>query len=689
MSGRRITIGIDVGGTFTDLFFLDEETGAFSVGKTPSTRGAEADGVLAGLDSGGHALDTIATIVHGTTVATNALLERRFAVAGLITTKGFRDALEMRRRDRPATWGLRGGFEPAIARRHRVEVNERTLADGSIETPVDVAEVVTRARELLSSGVTSVALAFINAHANAANERIAAQALRAIWPNSHVTVSSEILPEIREFERTSSSALNAVLQPVVAEYLDRLETRLLQDGFAGSLLIVQSNGGVMSSEAARARPIRTALSGPAAGVIAAARIASAAGFPNVVTGDVGGTSFDVAIIANGQTERAAQTSIGFGQLIRTPMIEISTVGAGGGSIAFVDAGGILNVGPESAGSIPGPACYGQGNERPTVTDAHVVLGRIDASRPIGGSRALDAKAAWQAIDVHVATPLGLDVTAAAEAIVRVANARMANAIRLVSIERGHDPRQFALMPFGGGGALHAGALMRELNLMAGLVPPYPGVTSALGCVLADMRYDFIETINTPLDTLDLAALSSAVSRLARDGFSMLDTSGVHFERREVHVALDMLYIGQTHTLNVTVEWPLHGGAPSREGLKQSFDARYRETRGAPLDNMRLQVLNLHVGVVGVRAGFDLASMAPRATGHPPIPRTRRLAHFDGAWREADVYDRLSLPAGCVIHGPAFLEQPDTTIMVDSFLTARVDTLGNIVLEAVKAEKANE
>lgn len=681
MSAARLTIGVDVGGTFTDLFFLDETSGRFWVGKVPSTRGNEAVGVLAGIAAGDAAAPDIGTIVHGTTVATNALLERKGAVAGLITTRGFRDLLEMRRRDRPTTWGLRGQFEPAIARRNRLEVDERTLADGTVATPLVPNEVAARARDLLDAGVEAVALVFLNSHANAANERAAAETLRGIWPNAHVSVSSEILPEIREFERTSTTALNACLQPVVANYIDRLETSLAQEGFAGQLLIVQSNGGVMSAESARARPIRTALSGPAAGVIAAARIAQAAGFPNVVTGDVGGTSFDVAIIADDETARSAQTSIGFGQVIRTPMIEISTVGAGGGSIAYVDAGGLLNVGPESAGAVPGPACYGGGNTRPTVTDANVLLGRIDADRPIGGGlKRLDVEAARLAIATHVGGPLGLDAIAAAEAIIRVANARMANAIRLVSIERGHDPRRFALMPFGGGGALHAGALMRELDLMAALIPLYPGVTSALGCVLADMRHDFVETLNRPLDGLDMAQLAEDVARLSKAGADLLDRSGIVFARRDVLVALDMLYIGQTHTLGVPLHWPTDGSTPDSAAIQSAFETVYREARGAPLDGMKLKVLNLHVSAVGKRPPFDLAAMAPRDVPALASPRATRATYVDGRWHEAPVYDRLTLAAGTLIDGPAFLEQPDTTILVEPWLAARVDRLGNVILE---------
>ncbi|MDT2023121.1 hydantoinase/oxoprolinase family protein, partial [Methylocella sp. CPCC 101449] len=414
MSGRLV-IGVDVGGTFTDLFFLDEASGRSWIGKVPSTRGREAIGFLNGVRQGTDDLSQVATVVHGTTVGTNALLERKGGKAGVIATEGFRDVLEMRRRDRPQTWGLWGQFEPVVPRERRVEVRERVLADGTVHQAIDPEDVKARARDLLALGAQAVAVTFINSYANGQNERIAAEALKSVWPNAYVNISSEILPEIREFERTSTTVLNAYLQPVVADYLDRLEADLNAQGFTGQLLIVQSNGGVMTIETAKARPVRTALSGPAAGVIAAAHIAETAGFPNVVTGDIGGTSFDVSLIAGGQTALAAQTAIDFGLVVRTPMIEITTIGAGGGSIASVDRGGLLQVGPESAGAVPGPVCYGQGNDRPTLTDANVVLGRINAERPIGGGLArLDVEAAKAAIAKHIGDPLGLDPVAAAE-----------------------------------------------------------------------------------------------------------------------------------------------------------------------------------------------------------------------------------------------------------------------------------
>jgi N-methylhydantoinase A len=676
---RRLVIGVDVGGTFTDLFFLDEASGRSWIGKVPSTRGREADGFLKGIREGAEDLAHVATVVHGTTVGTNALLERKGGTTGIIATEGFRDVLEMRRRDRPQTWGLWGQFEPVVPRGRRLEVRERVLADGTIRTEVDPDEVTARARELLALGAEAVAVTFINAYANGQNEQAAAKALKAVWPNPYVNVSSEILPEIREFERTSTTVLNAYLQPVVADYLDRLEGDLAAQGFAGQLLIVQSNGGVMTIEIAKARPVRTALSGPAAGVIAAAHIAESAGFPNIVTGDVGGTSFDVSLIAGGQTTLAAQTSIDFGLVVRTPMIEITTIGAGGGSIASVDRSGLLQVGPESAGAVPGPVCYGQGNERPTLTDANVVLGRINAERPIGGGlKRLDIEAARGAIDQHIGKPLGLDATAAAEAIIRVANSRMAGAIRLVSIERGHNPRDFALMPFGGGGGLHAGALVQEVGLKAALIPPYPGVTSALGCVIADMRHDFVQTVNRTLEEIDFAAVDGEIARLVDEGGRLLDRSGVSFTRRESIVACDMLYLGQTHTVATPIPW--RKGGLDATMLRQSFERRYREVYGRLLDGIAIRVLNIHVAMIGRRPKLDLSTLAPSNGSLEAAKLGKRQVYFAGKWCDAAVYARHELPVGAVIAGPALLEQQDATIMVEPELRAHVDRFGNIIIE---------
>ncbi len=673
-------IGVDVGGTFTDVFFLDEANGQCSVAKVPSTKFDQSEGFLAGIRSGVTDLTKVATVVHGTTVGTNALLERKGAKTGIITNSGFRDTLEMRRRDRPRTWGLWGQFDPVVPRDRRLEVQERTLADGTIHTEVNIDEVKAQSHVLLDMGAQSVAVVFINAYANPTNEMAALAAVREIWPNDHVVASHEILPEIREFERTSTTTLNAYLQPTVGSYLHRLDTALRNDGFGGEVLIVQSNGGVMSLETAGKRPIRTALSGPAAGVIASTHIAKSAGFPNVITCDMGGTSFDVSLVARGQSTLAAQTAVDFGLVIRTPMIEMTTIGAGGGSIAWVDRGGLLQIGPESAGSDPGPVCYGQGNDLPTVTDANLLLGRINAERPIGGKLdRLDVETTKTAIAKHVGEPLDLDPMAAAEAIIRVANSRMAGAIRLVSIERGHNPGDFAVMPFGGGGALHAGALIKDVGLKSALVPRYPGVTSALGCTIADMRHDFVQTLNSLLDDLDLDQLTTQFANLAGQGDALLNDTSVSFVDRKTWFELDMSYLGQTHTVDV----PLFLSEDfniNRDQISAAFEARYKSVFGNPLSGIPVRVVNLRVSVIGVRPNFDLHLLAPDDEGTiDAAVRGTRPVWVDGGWTEATIYERLHLPVGAEIKGPAVLEQPDTTIFVEPDLVGKVDEFGNLVI----------
>ena len=683
MSANGKIIGVDVGGTFTDLFFFDEKARRFQTAKVPSNRGDEAVGFLDGLKNLG-IIAEFSSIVHGTTVGTNALLERKGARTGLITTRGFRDVLEMRRRDRPKTWGLWGEFIPIIDRDLRLEVDERVLADGTIRMPIDSAAVQDAARQLIAKGAQAVAVFFINAYANDENEKRAVEAVRAIWPNEDVVASSEILPEIREFERVSTTALNAYLQPVVGSYLGKLQDALDGESFKGTFHIVQSNGGVMSTKTARRLPVRTALSGPAAGVIAAAEIAKAAGFPNVITGDLGGTSFDVSLIADGRSVLAAQTTIDFGLVIRTPMIEISTIGAGGGSIAHVDKGGLLQVGPESAGSRPGPVCYGQGNDRPTLTDANVVLGRINADRPIGGKLArLDVEAAKAAIEKHVAKPLGIDTMAAAEAIVRVANARMAGAIRLVSIERGHDPSHFALMPFGGGGALHAGALVQDVGLQSALVPRFPGITSALGCVIADLRHDQVRTVNLMLDTLDATALDRLMVSEGLAAERIVADSGVAVERIDIVYELDMHYMGQTHTIAVPLPVTLNDGTTGIDAatIRTAFEKAYRASFSRLLPGITMRVVTLRTAAIGRRPSFDLAALAPPpgATREAAARGTRPI-WFGTGWQNASIWSRLDLPVGTSIEGPAVLEQPDATTIVDPGLMARVDALGNVILE---------
>lgn len=682
-------VGVDVGGTFTDIFFLDETTGSCKVAKVQTTLHNQAQGLLAGvLNNVDHAAD-ITTVVHGTTVGTNALLERKGAKTGIITTSGFRDVLEMRRRDRPQTWGLWGSFSPVVPRDLRHEVPERTLADGTIQTAVNQDAVKEAVQKLLVAEVESISIVFINSYANPENEKIALKIVKELWPNEFVDVSSNILPEIREFERTSTTTLNAYLQPTIGRYLAKLEAGLKDEGFKGQLLIVQSNGGVMTVETAKKLPIRTTLSGPAAGVIASAYIACEAGFPNVITCDMGGTSFDVSLVDNCKNSLSAQTNIGFGMTIRTPMIEITTIGAGGGSIAIVDDIKLLQVGPESAGSHPGPVCYGLGNDRPTVTDANLVLGRINADKPIGGTLSqLDVESAKASIEKHIAIPLGLEVMAAAEAIVKVANSKMAGAIRLVSIERGYDPNKFAAMPFGGGGALHVGALIRDVGLKSALIPRYPGINSALGCTIADMRHDFVQTVNGVLGVLDLTYLEKSMLKLAQKGTDLLKNVGVSFGNIKVLCVMDMCYQGQTHTLDVNIPANFNEISTDIDAkmILNAFEECYRTVYGHPLDGIPVRILNLRISVLGLRPKFDLTLLAPTdGVTLEDMHTDTRLVWFDGGWHETAIYDRLPLSVGVTVSGPAILEQPDSTIFIEPGLKGKVDRFGNLIITEKKRQ----
>ena len=682
-------VGVDVGGTFTDIFFLDETTGSCKVAKVQTTLHNQAQGLLAGvLNNVDHAAD-ITTVVHGTTVGTNALLERKGAKTGIITTSGFRDVLEMRRRDRPQTWGLWGSFSPVVPRDLRHEVPERTLADGTIQTAVNQDAVKEAVQKLLVAEVESISIVFINSYANPENEQIALKIVKELWPNEFVDVSSNILPEIREFERTSTTTLNAYLQPTIGRYLAKLEAGLKDEGFKGQLLIVQSNGGVMTVETAKKLPIRTTLSGPAAGVIASAYIACEAGFPNVITCDMGGTSFDVSLVDNCKNSLSAQTNIGFGMTIRTPMIEITTIGAGGGSIAIVDDTKLLQVGPESAGSHPGPVCYGLGNDRPTVTDANLVLGRINADKPIGGTLSqLDVESAKASIEKHIAIPLGLEVMAAAEAIVKVANSKMAGAIRLVSIERGYDPNKFAAMPFGGGGALHVGALIRDVGLKSALIPRYPGINSALGCTIADMRHDFVQTVNGVLGVLDLTSLEKSMLKLAQKGTDLLKNVGVSFGNIKVLCVMDMCYQGQTHTLDVNIPANFNEISTDIDAkmILNAFEECYRTVYGHPLDGIPVRILNLRISVLGLRPKFDLTLLAPTdGVTLEDMHTDTRLVWFDGGWHETAIYDRLPLSVGVTVSGPAILEQPDSTIFIEPGLKGKVDRFGNLIITEKKRQ----
>jgi N-methylhydantoinase A len=672
-------VGIDVGGTFTDLVWLDEDSGAVSTAKVPSTPADQSIGLLHGLEALGVPLESLQVIVHGTTVATNAVLERRGAVCGLLTTAGFRDLLELRRRDRPDTYGLKGQFEPLIARHRRLEVTERSDYQGHIVQPIDTQEVEAKARELLAKGVEAVVVSYLHAYANPTNEQQTRQVLERIWPNPYIVLGSEVLPEFREFERTSTAVVSAYVQPLIDRYLRSLAEQLRAKGYRRDILLIQSNGGVMSLEVSRRFSVNTVLSGPAAGVIAAKAIAATAGFANVITCDMGGTSLDISLVAAGQPVATSEIALGYGIPIRVPMLDISTVGAGGGSIAWIDRGGYLQIGPQSAGADPGPACYGRGGHEPTVTDANLLLGRINAHAPFGSNCDwhLESARAEQAVAERVGAPLGLSPLEAARAIVEVANAKIAGSIRKISVERGYDPRDFVLVAFGGGGPLHASALLRELGLSRVMVPYYPGLTSALGCIMADARHDFLQTINRRVDDLEMADLHRLFQQHVAQGESLLQEEGIAITQVTALFQADMVYDGQIHE----VRTPLPSATLSRAELVHAFETSYQAQYGDTLGNRPMKVNTLRTTVIGVRPSVPLKpAVAPATISLAAAQQGMRPVYMRDGFVACPVYWRERLPLGMTFSGPAVIEQSDTTTFVEPGILVHVDTHGNLILQ---------
>ena len=495
--------GVDVGGTFTDLLFMDETAGDVRLAKVPTTTDNQAFGVLAALERAGVDPASLDLLVHGTTTTTNALLERKLATTGLITTRGFRDVLELGRRTRPKPYGLTGWFEPLIPRELRLEVPERMDAEGRVVTPLDEDAVAAAARELLAAGCESVVIHFLHAWRNPEHERRARRIVAALWPNEYVTAGHEILSEYREYERGTAAAVNACVQPILSRYLSRLVDELAARSYRRDVLVMRGNGGTVSARVAASTAVNTVMSGPASGVMAAAYTAAHAGFENVITYDMGGTSCDVGLIRNGVPAVSSELEVEYAVPIHVPMVDVHTIGAGGGSIAFVNEAGLLQVGPQSAGATPGPICFGRGGERVTITDANLLLGRLNPQTLLSVERPVPLDDIAARFDEQLGRPLGLGAEEAAAAVLRIANDRMAGALRMVSLSRGHDPRDFALFAFGGAGPLHAAELARELGIPRVIVPARPGITNALGCMVADLRHDYVRTINTPLAALDI------------------------------------------------------------------------------------------------------------------------------------------------------------------------------------------
>ena len=680
---RRVA-GIDVGGTFTDLLLV--ETGADGVAaavrlaKVPTTADNQADGVLAAIEAAETDPAGLDLIVHGTTATTNAVLERKTARVGLITTQGFRDVLELGRRTRPKPYGMFGTFEPLIPRELRREVPERVMADGTVRTPLDEGAVRAAALALAEAGCEALVIHFLHAYANPEHELRAGAIAREVWPNDYVTLGHALLSEFREYERGTTASVNAAVQPVLGRYLRRLQEELRARGFARDLLVMSGNGGMVSAAHVAQEAAKTVMSGPASGVMAAAATLAQSGVANAVSYDMGGTSTDVALITGGVPEVSAELTLDYGLPIHLPMVDVRTVGAGGGSIASVDRAGMLQVGPESAGSQPGPIAYGRGGERPTVTDANLILGRLDPGRltavragvVLGDIRAVFAR--------ELAEPLGMSVEEAASAVIRLGNVHMSGAIRMVSLSRGHDPRDFVLFAFGGAGPLHAVALARELGIPEVLVPARPGLTNALGCLVADLRQDRVNTLNRSLDGLDMEEARVVFEAQRDSALAAIAEERTEVEAVTVLHGADMQFRGQTHLIRV----PLPRAGLAREEVQTLFEAAYFKRFQVRLPEIRTVLVNLVTSVVGRRRAVPLASLLDRAARRRTLDEARigrRPFYADGSWREASVYAREALPAEARIEGPAVVQQIDATTVIEPGAVAVVDEIGNLRIRA--------
>jgi N-methylhydantoinase A len=672
---QQLRVAVDIGGTFTDICILDQDTGRIRIEKIASTA-HPIDGVMSGLAKAKVDLNEVVLFSHGTTIATNALITRRLPRTAMVCTKGFRDVIEIRRANKEDLWDVyKDVAKPYVPRRDRLVVTERVDAAGELVAALDEDEAREVARILKKRGVAAVAVCFMNAFMNGANERRMKQILVEALPGVPISTSSEVLPEIFEHERFSTTVVNAALSPVVVDYTARLGDRLAGAGYGSDLLLLHTGGGVMTAKNVKDFAGRLAGSGIAAGAIASRHIANQCGFPNSIGLDMGGTSCDVSLAYEGQSRVTKDWHIEFGYPIRFPSIEVLTIGAGGGSLAWIDEAGGMRNGPQSAGANPGPACYGNGNTVATNTDANMVLGRL-GNGLAGGSVKLDVELAREAVRNTIAEPFGLSLEAAADAIIRVANANMADAVRLISISRGYDPRDFALVAFGGAGALHGVAIAQELSIPAVIVPPNPGITSAMGCLLVDIQHDLAESYLKPASDADPAAIEAVFKALEHEAAERLAHEGVTPDQVVMQRTIDMMYQGQWRSLAVPAGTPIGAMAPLIEAFHGMHQREYNFRRNdAPIGLFRL-----NLKAVGLVPKADLATH--EMTGKVPPPMARRIVWFaDTGSVETPVYWRPDIGAGARILGPAIIEQLDSTTVVPPGTVAQVDSWLNIILRA--------
>lgn len=672
------SIGTDTGGTFTDLVAMDDE-GNIRVAKTPSTPPNFEQGVVDAVALSGVDRAAIRVLHHGTTVTTNALLTRNGARTGLLATEGFRDVLDIRN-------GSRGEYfeinwdppEPLVARVNRLTVTERVAADGSVVTPLDEEAVREAGRQFAKRGIDAVAVCFLHSYANPAHERRAVEILREVHPGAYVCGSADILPEPPEFPRTSTTVANAYVGPVLERYMSQLEAAVRTLGYDGSIRVMHSGGGNMTPEGALRLPIRTATSGPAAGVMAAAMIATAAGRPNAVSLDVGGTSADIATILDGKPTITVEQTIEWGMPVGFPAIDLIAIGAGGGSIAWIDDANAPHVGPQSAGALPGPACYQRGGVEPTTTDANLVLGRVRENSLLGGAMSMDIELARTAILERFAQPLGLGLEAAAEGIIRIANEHMAHGIRRMTIQKGLDPREFALVAFGGGGPMFAAEIAETLEIPEVIVPAHPGTTSALGLLAVDTRHDLVRSFTRSYADIDPAEVERLFSEMEAEARELLDGEGFASEVVALERVIDVRYVGQDRALSLVLAADVFDDA-AKELHAQRFHEDYEQEFKYSVPDLPIEAKALRLTAVGTTLKPELPTFplvggdaADAVTGEQPV-------WFAGEWHPTNFYDRDGLVPGMTFAGPAIIEQYDSTTIVPPGTTVTVDHVGNLLL----------
>ncbi|HEY1366323.1 MAG TPA: hydantoinase/oxoprolinase family protein [Gaiellaceae bacterium] len=672
-------VGVDIGGTFTDFMLYDTESGSVHMHKVRSTPDDPGSALVSGLvelcDAAGVRPADVGAVFHGTTIATNSVLEHRGAEAGLLTTKGFRDVVHIGRHQRPQHYSVMQDIpwqaRPFVKRRHRHVVTERVAPPtGEVLEPLDEAEVRAAARALREAGVRSVAVCFLFSYLNPEHERRAAEIVAEEIPGGFVTFSADIFPQFREFERFTTACMNAFVGPTTGSYLERLADALAARGVPGKLHVMMSNGGVASAEAAARKPVTLLLSGPAAGVLGGLWAGESAGRRRLITFDVGGTSADIGIVTErGISEASARDTWVAGYPLLVPMIDVHTIGAGGGSIAYVDEGGAFRVGPRSAGAFPGPAAYGQGGDEPTLTDANVVLGRIDPDRFLGGEMKLDRELAVAAVQ-RLADRLGLSATETAEGIVTIANANMGGAIRSRTVQKGHDPREFALVAFGGAGPMQAAEVAESLGIPEVIVPPYPGITSAMGLLTGDLKVDQMRTVFMTEGAIDAGRLDRELADTAAELRARLREDGVPDDEIEVAAGLDCRYVGQGYELRI----PLPEERFTSEALEE-FHRRHEQEYGHAFRDP-IEIVNLRVTAYGKRPRVE--RLPGSANGGDPLLGEGESV-FGRQTYPTRYYDRTRLAVGATVAGPAVLFQRDTTTVVPPGWAARADASGSLVL----------